>query len=155
MSFRTQIKICLPNPAIGAEIFDVQGNVVTLEVELEGEGFKAVEDISAPTVHEPPPAPTTSAGVPKCPDCGGEMRERAGSRGPFYGCAKYPACKGIVNKDGSVSAPRSGGGDEGPPCPDCGAKMYKKTGTGKNGKPYAFWGCGQWKATGCNGKVWA
>lgn len=32
-----------------------------------------------------------------CPNCGGNMKSREGSRGPFFGCAKYPACKGIVD----------------------------------------------------------
>ena len=34
---------------------------------------------------------------PKCPKCDAEMRERQGSRGPFWGCTKYPECNGIVN----------------------------------------------------------
>lgn len=33
---------------------------------------------------------------PPCPECGGETRQRQGRFGPFYGCARYPACKGIV-----------------------------------------------------------
>jgi superfamily I DNA/RNA helicase len=33
----------------------------------------------------------------KCPICGGITVERRGKFGPFYGCAKYPSCKGIVN----------------------------------------------------------
>ena len=48
--------------------------------------------------------PSTWAGVPEsireappaCPDCRGDMLERAGKFGPFWGCAEYPACKGTV-----------------------------------------------------------
>ncbi len=30
----------------------------------------------------------------QCPICGGEMAERNGSRGPFWGCCDYPRCRG-------------------------------------------------------------
>jgi len=33
---------------------------------------------------------------PSCPICGGFTVERKGKFGPFFGCANYPACKGIV-----------------------------------------------------------
>lgn len=33
---------------------------------------------------------------PQCPECGGETRQRQEKYGSFYGCARYPACKGIV-----------------------------------------------------------
>ena len=37
--------------------------------------------------------------APKCPLCGGEMvmRHRRSDGAAFYGCRKYPSCKGIVN----------------------------------------------------------
>ena len=37
--------------------------------------------------------------TPKCPFCGGEMvmRHRRSDGAAFYGCRKYPSCKGIVN----------------------------------------------------------
>ncbi|MCE8005315.1 DNA topoisomerase III [Billgrantia ethanolica] len=47
-----------------------------------------------------------AAGVPmtlpqqptqKCPECGSPMRKRKGEKGPFWGCTRYPDCKGIVN----------------------------------------------------------
>lgn len=31
-----------------------------------------------------------------CPQCGGEMQERDGKYGKFYGCKSYPNCKGII-----------------------------------------------------------
>ena len=36
---------------------------------------------------------------PKCPFCGGDMvmRHRRSDGAAFYGCRKYPSCKGIVN----------------------------------------------------------
>lgn len=33
--------------------------------------------------------------APTCPECQGAMRKRNSSRGTFWGCANYPACKGL------------------------------------------------------------
>lgn len=33
---------------------------------------------------------------PSCPDCGSPMHKRKGAYGAFWGCTKYPACKGII-----------------------------------------------------------
>jgi ssDNA-binding Zn-finger/Zn-ribbon topoisomerase 1 len=33
---------------------------------------------------------------PPCPECGGETLQRQGKYGAFYGCVRYPDCKGIV-----------------------------------------------------------
>ncbi|MEQ9859577.1 DNA topoisomerase III [Pectobacterium cacticida] len=35
---------------------------------------------------------------PSCPQCGGVMRKRNSDNGAFWGCAKYPLCKGIVGE---------------------------------------------------------
>ena len=42
---------------------------------------------------------SSSAAVPKCPHCGGDMvlRHRRSDGAAFYGCRSYPRCKGIVN----------------------------------------------------------
>ncbi len=32
---------------------------------------------------------------PECPECGSPMRKRTSQRGPFWGCAAYPECRGI------------------------------------------------------------
>ncbi len=52
----------------------------------------------------PPISASTSAAsggqtgpAPDCPQCGGPMRERSGRNGHFWGCARYPDCKGTVN----------------------------------------------------------
>ncbi len=31
-----------------------------------------------------------------CPICGAETKQRAGKFGTFFGCVRYPECKGIV-----------------------------------------------------------
>jgi restriction system protein len=66
----------------------------------------------APAVERPLPegvaqaSAVTSAGAaemsPSCPRCGGKMVKRTAGRGEragqaFWGCAKYPGCRGIVN----------------------------------------------------------
>ena len=35
-----------------------------------------------------------SQGVPSCPQCGSAMRRRSGRYGIFWGCGRYPSCKG-------------------------------------------------------------
>jgi ssDNA-binding Zn-finger/Zn-ribbon topoisomerase 1 len=36
----------------------------------------------------------------KCPDCGGEMISRTGKFGVFWGCKKFPECKGTRDSEG-------------------------------------------------------
>jgi DNA topoisomerase-3 len=38
--------------------------------------------------------------TPPCPLCGGKTRLRRSEKGAFYGCEKYPSCKGVVNAPG-------------------------------------------------------
>jgi hypothetical protein len=45
------------------------------------------------TTPTPPRVPTTS-GTPTCPRCGSPMRRRSGRYGQFWGCSRYPGCKG-------------------------------------------------------------
>lgn len=50
---------------------------------------------SAPRVTTPtPPRVTTTFGTPTCPRCGSPMRRRSGRYGQFWGCSRYPGCKG-------------------------------------------------------------
>lgn len=49
----------------------------------------------APAPRPAPPAPP--ALVPECPLCRGETRSRTSARGPFFGCCRFPECRGIVN----------------------------------------------------------
>ncbi len=37
---------------------------------------------------------TTTSGIPTCPRCGSLMRRRSGRHGQFWGCSRYPGCKG-------------------------------------------------------------
>jgi DNA helicase-2/ATP-dependent DNA helicase PcrA len=40
------------------------------------------------------PEPVADPGTPSCPQCGGRMVKRNGRYGEFWGCAKFPKCRG-------------------------------------------------------------
>lgn len=44
-----------------------------------------------------PPRQTVTSGTPTCPRCGSSMRRRSGRYGQFWGCSRYPRCKGTRN----------------------------------------------------------
>lgn len=52
--------------------------------------------------------------VPSCPKCGAPMVQRRSRRGPFWGCSKYPECKGTRSLDGKTRQEPKG---TGVPCP--------------------------------------
>ncbi|MCB9932954.1 MAG: type I DNA topoisomerase [Planctomycetes bacterium] len=56
-----------------------------------------------------------------CPICGSEMMERWSRFGKFYGCTKFPECKGTVplNRDGKILRVKK----EDLECPECGKEM--------------------------------
>ena len=33
---------------------------------------------------------------PWCPSCNAYMTRRVGARGPFWGCSRFPFCRGLV-----------------------------------------------------------
>jgi ssDNA-binding Zn-finger/Zn-ribbon topoisomerase 1 len=45
---------------------------------------------------------------PPCPECGGETVARQSKYGTFYGCARYPKCKGIVKSPHVPKQPSRG-----------------------------------------------
>lgn len=52
----------------------------------------------APRIATPtPPRRTGAAGTPSCPSCGSTMRRRSGRYGQFWGCSRYPKCRGTRN----------------------------------------------------------
>ena len=44
----------------------------------------------------PPPKAKPAEGV-SCPECGSPMVLRHGRYGDFYGCSRFPKCKGVLN----------------------------------------------------------
>jgi hypothetical protein len=69
--------------------------------------------------------------APSCPRCGGSTIQRNGPTGPFWGCTRYPRCKGTVDYEehldpihnmddtqvGSLLARRNAAKDPSPPSP--------------------------------------
>ena len=49
------------------------------------------------TPASPTPRPQATGGTPSCPICSSAMRRRNGRRGPFWGCSRYPTCRGTRN----------------------------------------------------------
>lgn len=43
--------------------------------------------------------------APTCPTCSSPMKQRAGSRGAFWGCVKYPECRGTRPVTESPTSP--------------------------------------------------
>lgn len=43
----------------------------------------------------------------KCPDCGSSMKSRTGGFGTFWGCVKYPGCRGTRDSNGLSKAERA------------------------------------------------
>lgn len=41
-----------------------------------------------------------------CPDCGGKMVSRTGKYGVFWGCVKFPECKGTRDNQGRSKVDR-------------------------------------------------
>lgn len=76
--------------ALGAS---VPNSIVSLST------FKATT-ATAPFPRATPPTSTFSqvtSGTPSCPKCGATMRRRSGRHGQFWGCSRYPGCKGTRN----------------------------------------------------------
>ena len=60
---------------------------------------KAAHVYKLQVVHSLPPTVSNKDAPPRCPQCGAMMRvrHRHADNAPFYGCSRYPECKGIVN----------------------------------------------------------
>lgn len=60
----------------------------------------------APSAQSPRTTRSTTSGspgigatssIPSCPKCGSQMRQRSGRYGRFWGCSRYPRCRGTQN----------------------------------------------------------
>lgn len=83
-----------------------------------------------------------------CPTCGAAMRRIESKRGIFWGCRRFPDCKGTRPDDdgspGEARAPAADNdndNDNAPPCPECGLPMRKRVARQGRNKGNAFWGC--------------
>jgi|GEM_PF-260722 len=90
-------------------------------------------------------------GQPRCPKCGAQMALRSGPYGQFYGCTRYPSCRGKLDLSATGSkadkgeARHSGSKGRVPRCPKCGAEMVLRS--SRYGK---FYGCVRYPS--CTGK---
>lgn len=86
---------------------------------------------------------------PKCPLCGVRMSERFGPFGKFWGCSRFPKCRGTKkceeNEDSKSYKDQNKEEENSqnvrPRCPKCGTKMFLKVPHYFVGKIYMFWGC--------------
>jgi DNA topoisomerase-1 len=62
-------------------------------------------------------APKPTGG--KCPQCGSDLVQRHGSRGPFVGCSNYPTCKYVQRTKVKPTGQK---------CPRCGADLVLRKG---------------------------
>ena len=53
--------------------------------------------IPTPTQQVPKSRSRSTASTPSCPKCGATMRRRSGRYGRFWGCSRYPSCRGTRN----------------------------------------------------------
>jgi hypothetical protein len=63
-----------------------------------GPGYETTDDHQSRSPKKGPP----------CPECGGETLPRQSRYGAFYGCARYPECKGIVRSTSAPNRPSRG-----------------------------------------------
>jgi len=69
--------------------------VSTVTLAVTASSNPAPQPPSAPRVSTATPARVgTTSGTPTCPRCGSSMLQRSGRYGPFWGCLRYPGCKG-------------------------------------------------------------
>jgi ribosomal protein L37AE/L43A len=61
-------------------------------------------------VQQVPEAPAVSDVM--CPECGSKMVSRKGQFGVFWGCSKYPNCKGTRDAQGRSKAERDAAKEE-------------------------------------------
>jgi len=83
---------------------------------------------------------------PRCPECGAEMVLRTARRGKnagnqFWGCPKYPKCRGTRSVGGEDGRSDGRQARPSPDCPDCGDSMELRTARRGKHEGTQFWGC--------------
>ena len=76
--------------------------VSTLWRAIRGKSLNTTHETQLPLPPVSPPHglkafPPAAASLPTCPKCGEIMRRRTGKFGVFWGCSRYPKCKGTRN----------------------------------------------------------
>jgi DNA topoisomerase-3 len=110
------------------------------------DSLQAIRDAAATLV----PAKSTSAGAPSatlpCPVCQQPLVRRKGTKGYFWGCSHYPACRGSLpdekEKPAKPNKKTTTTGGVTLACPQC-TTGYLVNRSGSRGP---FWGCSQFPA---------
>ena len=84
----------IPPPAPTCDWCGYAENVKTGGFGGAGESPASSRPPAAGGPAQPAPAAPAAADAPQCPQCEAPMREREGKFGRFWGCSRYPACKG-------------------------------------------------------------
>jgi len=71
--------------ASDAEYYECQAGGDALELTYE-----MTDDMGRIPLYRP-------SGPGPCPQCGAPTRQRNGRKGPFFGCAEFPRCRGTRN----------------------------------------------------------
>ncbi len=74
-----------------------------------------------------------------CPECGAPMTLRQSRYGPFWGCTRYPECKGTLPLVQTAEQKEEAEVREDIRCPQCGAPMVLR-----NSKRGRFYGCSRY-----------
>jgi len=69
----------------------------TVSLSIKQPPQTAAKPSGASTATTQPSPASSSISVPNCPRCGSSMRRRSGRYGRFWGCSRYPRCKGTRN----------------------------------------------------------
>jgi tRNA(Ile2) C34 agmatinyltransferase TiaS len=82
------------------KLFSVE-SLAIYHKEVEGNSYGRIEEVEVET-----PKLNPSLENVKCPECGGAMISRSGKYGTFWGCKKYPECKGTRDSMGRSKSER-------------------------------------------------
>jgi hypothetical protein len=93
LSYDIQVKLEVVDEDAGSNMIDALVEKIKLEKYL------SIKCIDASVVRRPDKVLTSIEDV-KCPDCDGPMVSRKSQYGVFWGCKKYPKCKGTRDSMG-------------------------------------------------------
>ena len=84
-----------PGPVVGVvPVCAGMGNIERALLQPRGVGQRSEQHSRQQAA---PSNPKRYQSVPSCPQCGSVMRRRSGRYGSFWGCSRYPSCRGARN----------------------------------------------------------
>jgi DNA-binding helix-hairpin-helix protein with protein kinase domain len=79
------------------DLIELSVSVPTSTVSLTSSPAARQQQNPQTHTNRPPQNTRSVSGVPSCPRCGSSMRRRSGRYGRFWGCSRYPSCRGTRN----------------------------------------------------------